>query len=271
MSTSRNRSLDLAGTETEFLLLLDADVKLEGGEALRAHLEARRDDPSHTAFNVRTRFDIQFDMCKVVRAGHGWHFEGVAHEQLVHPAFAAHERMPGVLVDQPRTAATNAKSRPRWEREVGLLRADLAANPESTRSAFYLAQTLGCLELHEEVIEAYYIRIGMGGWWEEVYQSWVRIAWTIGALGLPWADQMAAHLEAFKVAPHRAEPLFRIGDHYRGECDYHLAYLFARRAVELPYPENDQHLVDQEVYRWQASDLLAVSAYYAPPPRHAPP
>ena len=262
MSFSRNRALEWAGTDTEFLLLLDADDQLEGGPELRVYLEASRDERSRSAFFVRTRFDIEFDMCKVVRAGCGWRFEGVAHEQLVHPELAVHGRIPGVLVNQPRTPEMDAKSRSRWERELLLLRDDLEANPGATRSAFYLAQTLTNLGRHEEALEAHYFRIGMGGWWEEVYQSWIRVAYELAVSSAPWSDQMEALLEAYKIAPHRAEPLYRIGDHYRELGDYHLAYLFARRAAELPYPEADQHLIDQEVYAWQANDLLSITAFY---------
>ncbi len=262
MSHSRNRSVDLAGTETEFLLMLDADDKLVGGDALRSHLEMRRFDFDYSAFFMRTNFGVVFDMCKVIRTGMGWHFEGVAHEQLVHPTQQVRERVPDVQVDQIRTDLMDAKSKARWEREEGLLRARLDEVPDDTRSAFYLAQTLTCLGRHEEALEAHYVRIAMGGWWEEVYQSWMRAAWALRSMGNPWPDQMEAYLEAFKVAPHRAEPLFAIGDYYRLQNEHHLGYVFARRAVELPYPGAEIHVVDHEIYEWKAQDLLSVTAYY---------
>jgi len=41
-ATTRNRALDLAGSETEFVMWLDADDELVGGRALRQFLERER-------------------------------------------------------------------------------------------------------------------------------------------------------------------------------------------------------------------------------------
>ena len=51
-STTRNRALDLAGTDTEFVMWLDADDELTDGAALRAFLEQERGagDPSREAY-----------------------------------------------------------------------------------------------------------------------------------------------------------------------------------------------------------------------------
>ena len=259
---SRTRSVELAGTATEFAVFLDADDTLVGGEHLREHLESRRYDFDHNAFFIQTNFGALFDMTRVIRTGMGWRYEGVVHEQLVHPTEWAKERVPKVRIDQIRTEQMDAKSQRRWEQDERLLRARLEETPDDTRAAFYLAQTLTCLERHDEALEAYYLRIAMGGWWEEIYQCWVRAAWSLHKMNAPWPDQMEAFLEAFKVAPHRAEPLFEIGDYYRRQNENHLAYVFARRAVELPFPVDDRHLVAHEIYEWQANDLLGVAAYW---------
>src|SRR5689334_18393350 len=53
--TTRNLGLERCGTETDFILWLDADDELEGGAAMRKFLEAERtrSGPEHDAFFMR--------------------------------------------------------------------------------------------------------------------------------------------------------------------------------------------------------------------------
>jgi hypothetical protein len=265
-ATTRNLALDLAGTATEFVIWLDADDRLEGGGALRAFLEGERarSGPAGEAYYLRVAMGVCFDSARVARASAGWRFRGVVHEVLVHPDHPPPvHRVPGVLVRHEPGVGSEERSRQRWARDVALLEGALARDPGDTRAAFYLAQTLLWLGRHEEAEAAFVRRIAMGGWAEEVYESLVALARIATACAQKtWPEVEACWLAAHAFAPHRAEPLYAVAQHYDGLGQHALTFLFARRGAELPLPTGDNLFVDEEVYTWKLADLVGTSAYW---------
>ena len=53
------------------------------------------------------------------------------------------------------------------------------------------------------------------------------------------------------MRPQRAEPLVRIAKHYLDENNHALAYIFAKRATELPVPTNEKLTLDLDLYEYQ--------------------
>tara|TARA_R100000900_G_C3231293_1_gene143151 strand:- start:59 stop:493 length:435 start_codon:yes stop_codon:yes gene_type:complete len=45
-----------------------------------------------------------------------------------------------------------------------------------------------------------------------------------------------------------------------------IAYVFAKNAIEIPYPQDDILFVQEDVYTWSILDEVAASAYYAGKP-----
>jgi len=190
-STTRNEALDLAGTSTEFILWLDADDELENGKALRAFLARERDakGPDREAYYVRIRMGITFDSARILRTRAGWRFRGVVHEVLTHSDRPPPtHRVPDVFIKHHPEADAVERSRKRWERDVGLLQKALAADPNDTRAAFYLANTLFWLQRYDEAEKAYIQRISLGGWREELFESRLMLAKIAAAQNRSWAE-----------------------------------------------------------------------------------
>jgi len=264
-ATSRNRALDLAGQQTEFVIWLDADDELVSGKQLRAFLERERGQrgSDRETYYVRVEIGIRFDSPRVTRTRAGWRFRGVVHEILMHPDRPApSHRVPEAIVNHQPGADSAERSRRRWERDVQLLAADLEHDPSSTRSAFYLAMTYLWLGRYDEAEPAFRRRIALGGWTEEIYESKMSLARVAAFKGLPWAEVQERYLEAHAFAPHRAEPLHAIALHYDALAQHALTFLFARRGHEIPLPVKDSLFVDEAVYTWKLSDLVATSAFW---------
>ena len=100
----------------------------------------------------------------------------------------------------------------------------------------------------------------MGGCDEEVYCAMYRLAESMAQLGEPWPDVEDAYLKAWEFRPTRAEALYAIAFRYRIEQRYRLGYLFAQRAAEIPFPEEDTFFVRADIYAWRATDEQAVCA-----------
>jgi len=263
-ATSRNRGVELCGTETDFILWLDADDELQGGEALRRFLAKERAHADRDAYYVRIAMSGNvFDSARVFGSRSAWRFTGVVHEVLTHAELGAPKRrIEGVTVVHHTEAASEARSRARWERDVALLERETTRDPAATRPAFYLGLTLYWLGRYDEAIAALDRRIHLGGWAEEVFHARLTKARAAGAAKRPWDSVLAMYLEAHSAAPHRAEPLHDVALHYDAAGDHALALLFARRAYELPLPAKDTLFVEHEVYQWRAADLVGTHAYW---------
>jgi tetratricopeptide (TPR) repeat protein len=264
-ATSRNRALELAGTATEFVMWLDADDELQGGDALRAFLERERAErgPDREAYFMRVAMGIRFDSPRVFRAQSGWRFRGAVHEILCRPDRPPPSRRieGATILHDPGTAGVE-RSKKRWERDVKLLAGALEKDPKDTRAAFYLAQSLLWLERFAEAEKAFQHRVAMGGWVEEIFESQLALARVAAALERPWPEVMARYLAAYATSPHRAEPLHAIAMHWNALGQHALTFLFARRGWELPYPEKDTLFVDESVYAFRCADLVGTSAYW---------
>jgi glycosyltransferase involved in cell wall biosynthesis len=265
-ATTRNRGLSLCGEQTDFILWLDADDVLDGGDALRARLARDRDLPSpeREAYYVRVEVPgARFESARVLHARAGWRFHGVVHEVLMHPdrSRPAH-RIADVTIRHLAGDRATERTKLRWERDVVLLERELEKNPRETRTSFYLGMTLLWLDRNEEAIAALERRIALGGWQEEVFYAKLSKARAAQRAGRQWHEVLGLYLDAHAAAPHRAEPLYAIAMHYDAEGDHALALLFARRAYELPLPAADTLFVEEDVYAWRAADLVGAHAYW---------
>jgi len=263
-STTRNQALEMLGEKATFALLLSGDEHLVAPEqALLKQCMALK-DASEGAYHLRVQFGAdQYDSARVMRTHARWRYRGLTHEVLTDAnGDGAKVRLQGVTVVHDLSRRDPLKCRKRWFQDVQLLERQLLNDPNDRRACFYLAQSLECLGSFARAESLYGQRAGMGGWSEEVYESLYRIARCQEAQRKPWTLAMSNYLAAFSVDPARAEPLYRIAQHYHLERNWALCYLFAKRAAELPLPQSRSLFVESEVYRLQAADLLSTAAWY---------
>jgi FkbM family methyltransferase len=260
-STSRNRALELHGTSTVFAVMPDSDDYLVDGATLRAFVEARRDAGDEAyGLNIR-RGQLSYYLPLVMRTSARWRYSGRVHECCGRPGGQpASVQVPVAQLRQDPKPQSREASRARWHRDLELLKGDKLADPRSSRTSFYLAQTYECLGRPEDALAEYEWRIAIGGWAEETFEAMLRRAKILDALKR-WPEAELAFLEAYQFDARRAEPLFAIANHYYGLDQHALVYLFASRALALPKP-NTALFVDAEIYEWRAADLVAISGFY---------
>lgn len=268
-ATTRNVALELAGDAARFVLLLDADDVLEGPINLRQFIA--KADEKEGLYHVRIQHGPSSFLTRALMASScKARYAGAVHEILLGPD--PRTIVPGVVLRREKPAQSQAATRNRWTRDVEILRAALAVAPGDTRSAFYLAMThlwLGELELALEAFEA---RLELGGWWEELYESSMRIGGIYEAVAArgstpPGVDRdlvaaRESYARAAELAPHRAEPLCALAELERRRERWSSSYLHARRARELELPALDRLFVDTTAYTWRAADLVGISAWY---------
>ena len=82
-----------------------------------------------------------------------------------------------------------------------------------------------------------------------------------------WPEIQQQFLDAYNFRPIRAEPLYQIARIYRQVHDQpRLGYIFAKMALEIPYPKDDILFISDEVYKYQILDEIGATAFYAGKP-----
>jgi glycosyltransferase involved in cell wall biosynthesis len=251
---NRSEALDLARGHGDYIWVIDADDMVTG----------RPDFSSLTADSYELRYHDAGTMTywrkQVFRDGLHWRYQGVVHEFPDCADPTTNQRLEGDYHIESRRLGARNQDPQKYARDRDLLLAEVTRNPHDARSTFYLAQSYFDLGDFANARDWYGRRAAMGGWEEEVFRSMVRVAESMSNLNAPWPEVQDAFLRAWEYRPVRAEPLHAIALRYRLDERYVLGYMFARRAVEIPFPEGDVLFVGADVYAWRALDELAVCA-----------
>jgi glycosyltransferase involved in cell wall biosynthesis len=232
---NRTRLMEL-GRESgaDYNLMLDADLEIQGTlpeltmDVYRLMIHDRA---------LRYRLPLLSATRKPFR------YEGVVHSYLAcSEPFDEVNLDTLVILDH----GGGGRSPGKLERDMELLRAEVAKDPSDRRSWFYLAQTYRDLDMVNEAIDAYKMRAAMGGWEEEVYYAMYQ-AGTLLSEHRSAADGMTYLIGAWKLRPGRAEALRALSN------------VASNVADKIPYP-SDVLFVSPGAYKHQPLSPDQVSA-----------
>jgi glycosyltransferase involved in cell wall biosynthesis len=240
--------------ERTYLLFLDADMVL--------HVDAGFEKRCLTAGYYDVIQDngvLRYANTRLACLSHEWVAVGATHEYwqpVGAPATSA--RLDSMYIEDRGDGGSKAQ---KFDRDIWLLRQELAQDPANPRHTFYLAQSFFDIGRFSEAAEWYHRRWRLGGWDEERWFARYRQGLCMLRLG---DGHRAAGilLEAFDERPTRAEPLWALACHYRDCSKNNVALMFAMRGLELTYP-GDVLFVEKQVYEWQLWEEVMISAYYA--------
>jgi glycosyltransferase involved in cell wall biosynthesis len=228
---SRTMAIDLAKAfGSDFIFILDADERVISGTLPSL-------DPN-SAYWCSVKFGdsgMVYSRPNILSRLHNWHYVGVTHEYLT-PEPDAPPQIQSSLVIQTHPSRAN-KSTERCLEDAKLLEAEFTRDPSNPRTVFYLAQSYKDAGMPEEAITTYQLRAAMGGWYEEVYISLLRVA-QLMCHRRSFPEVAAAFAEAHKVCPHRA-----------GETLGYLADFCRWWADNTKFPKDDRLFVDASRYK----------------------
>lgn len=186
---------------------------------------------------------LKYYNLRLMRLSHPWKCIGGTHEYW---SGDPTEKIPYELfyIDDKNDGGCKAD---KFERDVRLLQADIAADPQNARSYFYLGQSLKDLGRFDEAIEMFQKRIDLGGWVEEVWYAHLQIGRCYDHKG----DELLMELwlnKAFKHHPKRAEPLYHLTRYFREKSQHWKAYHYYQKGREIPYPHDSLLFVEHNIY-----------------------
>lgn len=155
-SVSRNKLLELARPECDFMLLLDANDELKGGKMLKEFIYLH---PDHDIYMLKqildnTSFRGQREVLSkifVIRSTNKEiHYRYPVHEEFV---LGNTKDIIQILSEDIYIYQNRELDKPssyRFKKDLELLLEELKRDPQNTRLMFYTAQTLCCLNEYEE-------------------------------------------------------------------------------------------------------------------------
>jgi glycosyltransferase involved in cell wall biosynthesis len=269
-SRSRNVLFDFADTIEgyDFLLLLDCNDELQGGDVLLNECEKYAKGPEKV-FMVRQRwltgtYVNKYLNARLVKTKHGWRYKKRVHEYLAPLVGDTNINRPplseDVVLFQNRNDDDD-KTQQRFKRDKEFLLADVASENDP-RDMFYLAQTLSCLGEYDESYNWYQKRGEIiEGFWEERFHSYLRSA-EIAITKKNDTDLAIANFFKAAMIDFRAEPLIALGKIYRDKQDFVLAYSFLAAACELEFPVNNILFVSENDYSYERWQQLSIVCFY---------
>lgn len=254
---NRSRALDLVRGKARYAWVIDADDYLVGTPDISALTAG-----SYDLF-YRLGDNCAYWRRQLFRMDLPWEYRGVVHEYAHCDVPASAARLEGDYhIEARRLGGVRNRDRDKYARDLALLERAHAEDPDDARTVFYLAQSHydhGNMPLAEHW---YRKRATMGGWEEEVFYALLRVALAQEAQGAAFNTVRGSLLDAWECRPSRAEPLCHLARLCRLGEKWHQAYLFAKAAVDTPYPTADALFVDESVWQWRAQDELAIAAYW---------
>lgn len=195
---SRNMLMAFAQGKAEWLLLLDDDMELNFSVGYPDVVKQLKGD----AMLMKHVEGIVYWVTRFVRGDKHWEYRGVTHEYLV-GGNASLPKFEGVEILHHFNHGPE-----KFERDLRLLTADIARDPEDPRTIFYIANTLRDMGKIGPAIRFYCMRANMLGWDEEVYVSKYEAA--------RLAEDPMAMEKAWESRPSRAEPAAWLALFWRG-------------------------------------------------------
>jgi glycosyltransferase involved in cell wall biosynthesis len=263
---SRTESLQNCEGKADYAWVIDADDFIEGDFKFPQSMDA-------DAYSLRIgREDFTWWRTQIFKMGIDWRYIGVLHEfaECKGKTPSQTDRLMGDYRISARTLGARNVGIDvveKYTRDAKELEEAMKEEPDNSRYQFYLAQSYFDSQQFEKSLEAYQKRAEMGGWEEEAYYSLYRVAMIKAILDRSWEEIQQAFLDAFDFRPIRAEPLYQIARLYREVHNKpRLGFMFARMALEIPYPHQDILFISEDVYKYQILDEVGACAFYAGKP-----
>jgi glycosyltransferase involved in cell wall biosynthesis len=245
---SRNRCLELAGTDCKFVLMLDDTyvIREPTPGSFREFLNITRGDQFADSFSLLIQsHDTEYYSNRITKSANQLRYIYTIHEVI--------QEHDNINVTIPKEVATifdyrsdymEKRTMDRKQFDLDLLFKEYELNPDDPRALYYIAQTYGCIG--DEINKAKYfekrIQHPVQGYIQEKIDALFELARTYNfKLNKPWDVVEPLYMQAWELDKNRPDSVYFIGIHWYLEKDYSLAYKYFKLAYSIGYPVNSQY------------------------------
>ena len=253
-SFNRNQALDLAKSKADYVLLIDADERLEYSKHFSMPKLCK------DCYSILRRSnETDFHGVLLLNIHLPWRWVGVIHETPECPEMKTIGTISGV-VNICTQDGSRSQDPDKFLKDIDLLENAVSKEPQNSRNIFYLAETYSIAGQYTKAIEMYEQRLKLGSPQQEVFWSAYQIGRLQEELKLSPEVFIRSYSLAHQIRSSRVEPLFYLVNHYLRTQTYYLAYLVSKDALPIPLPK-DAHFVEPWMYEWGILFQFAKSAW----------
>jgi tetratricopeptide (TPR) repeat protein len=241
---SRNRCLELAGTECKFLTMLDDTYVINGN--LRQFLHEVRGDQYSTSFSLYIQSnDTKYSTNRIIKSD-----SGLRYKYKIHEVITDDNNINVIIPDEIITIMDcrfdymEKRTMDRKELDLKLLYEEVEDDPMNARTYYYLAQTYSLLSDYEKAFLYFQKRCEFlnSGFHQEYVDALFESARIANfKLNKPWEECEKMYNKCFHADESRPDALYFIGIHYYLENNYHKAHIYLKQAFEIGYPIHCQY------------------------------
>jgi glycosyltransferase involved in cell wall biosynthesis len=247
-------------TSCDYFVLLDADMVLRVDPAWNWNVLDGKD-----VYNLVQVSSVEYENVRIVRrTADRIKVVGATHEYYDVPADYSQGLISRDLLYIDDVGDGKAKG-DKAERDERLLRQDLAKDPDSARTTFYLANTLRDMQKYADAIPYYERRSRMdNGWWVE--RDYALYMLSRCYLGLDDLVNARKYGELAASTSNRAEPLYDLVYYLHHREQYALAWYYYTLASGIPKPPVDHALfIAVDIYAfWLDFEKATLSRHVFP-------
>jgi predicted O-methyltransferase YrrM len=241
---SRNRLLNLAGTDSKYIVMLDDTYVVKGN--LREFLTEVRSDQYSNSFTLYIKSDdTMYGSNRIIRSESGLRYIHKIHEVITDKnninVVIPEER--AFIIDE-RFDYMEKRTYDRKQLDLMLLYEEIEENPNDPRAYYYLAQTYNLLGDFENAYKYFLKRAEFtnSGFIQERVDALFEAARVANfKLNKPWSVCEDLYNKCNKVDESRPEALYFIGIHYYLENNYKTAFSYLKKGFEIGFPSHCQY------------------------------
>lgn len=262
---SRNRCLDLAGTDSKFLIMLDDTYIIKNN--LRAFLETVRGDQFSSSFSLYIHSDdVEYGSNRIIKSASQLRYKYKIHE-VITPVNNVNVIVPmphGYIFDF-RSDYMETRTMDRKTYDLQILHEMIEEDPHDSRAYYYLGQTHNLLKNYAVAFENFLLRVNHPdeGFIQEKIDACFEAARLANFhLQKPWEVCEALYIQTYNMDKSRPDSLYFIGIHYYLEQNYAIAYNYFKEAFRVGYPVHCQYSLKPTLSYYYLPKFLAEVCYY---------
>ena len=262
---SRNRSIELAGNNCKFILILDDTYHIKGN--LRKVLNDIRSDQYATSYSLFIKDDYSsYGSNRIIKSDSGLRYIYRIHE-VINDKNNINVIIPDNLcyIYDEKNERMNKRTNDRLQLDLKLLYEEIEDNKNDPRPYYYLGQTYNQLKMYKESFENYYKRTQFkdSGFRQELVDAYINCI-IIGKyrLNIEWNIIKQLLTECFNIENTRPECPFYFGLHYYENGLYFQSYQWFKKAFEIGLPIHCQYSLRPVISYCHIPKLLAELCYY---------
>jgi len=255
------------GVYADYILLMDADMVLERGPQFDATQFKVSLNKADVFYLFQGNDHFSYKNARIVKNSLAISYWGVTHEVISTPDGTKYDQIERTFAFINDIGDGGAKS-DKFIRDIRLLTEGLVEKPNNDRYTFYLANSYRDNGEREKAIEMYKKRIEIGGWFDEVWQSYYNIGRCYSWIGEP-EKAVAYWMLAYDYFPKRLENIYEIMTYYRNQSKHKLVYEFycmaMRQLEDVDKSKIDYLFLQNDIYDYKIDYEYTISGYYYNP------